>query len=684
MDLSIIVLSYNTKNTTLRCLQELDDVCTNSPSLRIELLVVDNASTDGSADALANLHFRNLQYVFIKNTKNVGFSKGNNVAIKKAQGAYILFLNSDVMVGVDLKTRIVFKQLISYLDSHSEVGALTVRLERSDGTIDPASHRGFPTPWRSFTYFSKLEYITSHLSSPRLSFVKRLFGGYHLLHEDFYTTHTIEAGTAAFLLCRGSLIRDLHGFDEQFFMYGEDLDLCYRIWLKGYTTVWYPKFSAVHLKYQSGIHARALRVQNQIRWHFYDEMERFYRKHYQKNTPTIIHLGIIALIRLKKMLTGGSFKNPNIISIRKVGIDARLMYQTGVGVYIRNLLLNLATLDTENIEFYIYARNVDIARFRLQETKLYKAKKFIFRPTSIAWHGFAEQLFFWIVLRKDKLDLMHFTYVSWPVLYSKPFIATLHDTILLTHPTGKATTKYMWWYWIKHLVFRFVLAQQVGRAKKIIVPSQAVAQELARVFPNISNKVVALYEGVDQSFIHAKSDEVKTLIDTPFFLTVGNAYPHKRIELVIEAFEKLQKQFPHAMLCIVGPDNYFSHMLGTMVEHKNIRNHVLFLHNVSVGKLKWLYEHAVTLVFPSLAEGFGLPVVEALYCKCPLILSDIPVFREIAESNATYVAGENAQAYTDAMLQALSKKKEISSHFLDRFSFRQMTEQILVFYKGLA
>lgn len=302
MDLSIILLSYNTRDITLKTLESLGRAISADKPLKIEVIVVDNASTDGSSIEIPNSKFQapNSIFKFIQNKENVGFSKGNNIGLKQATGKYVLFLNSDMIVD-DLR----LSELITYLDAHPKVGVLTPRVELSSGQIDPASHRGFPTVWRSFCYYSGIERLLG-----RLEVTKKLelgtwnlgnyFGGYHLSGEDLKTEHEIDACTGAFLLIRGDLVRKVGGFDEQFFMYGEDLDLCYLVKAMGYQVVWYPGQKVTHLKYSSGLGSSTPETRKQIRWHFYDAMEKFYLKHYSSTHNALINRMIISLIHIKK------------------------------------------------------------------------------------------------------------------------------------------------------------------------------------------------------------------------------------------------------------------------------------------------------------------------------------------------------------------------------------------------
>lgn len=290
--LSIIIPSYNSKKITDQCLMSLLKNLREESALDYEVIVVDNASNDGSQDVIEQYQPRFKSFKLIKNRKNVGFSKANNQALKVAEGEYILFLNSDVIV-----ENMNFKRLLYYLDSRPEVGVCTIRVNLSDGTIDPASHRGFPTIWNSICYFLKLEKLFSIVP-----YMNRIFGGYHLVWNDLQTIHEIDSPSGAFYLSRKKIINEVKGFDEDFFMYGEDLDLSLRIKELGYKVLYYPLFHVIHLKHMSGLETKDSSVQEVIKKHFYDAMKIFYKKHYESKHPAAINTIMYWLIDLKSKL----------------------------------------------------------------------------------------------------------------------------------------------------------------------------------------------------------------------------------------------------------------------------------------------------------------------------------------------------------------------------------------------
>ncbi len=301
VDLSIIILSYNTKELTERCLLSLIKSLPNNKNFNAEIIVVDNGSSDGSAENIKYqiLNFKNtyqksnISFKLILNKENLGYPKGNNQALKMAKGRYILFLNSDVIV-----ENVDFEKIISYLDVRPEIAVLTVKVILQNGNIDADSHRGFPTIWNAFCYFIGLEELFRYIP-----FANRIFGGYHLIHLNFAKTHEIDSASGAFFLSKKDVLEKVGGFDEEFFMYGEDIDLSFRIKKLGYKVVYYPRFAVLHLKSASGLEKEDVDTREKIRHHFFGAMKIFYRKHYEKNHPPIVNAFIYCCINFLKQIS---------------------------------------------------------------------------------------------------------------------------------------------------------------------------------------------------------------------------------------------------------------------------------------------------------------------------------------------------------------------------------------------
>jgi len=288
-DLSVIIVSYGTAKLTSACIETLFSSLEKEKNISYEVIVVDNGSKDETVKRLKKISLNKSNFLIIQNKKNLGYAKANNLGLKRVRGKFVLFLNSDVLI-FDLS----WNALLKFLEKNKKVGALTVRVNLKDNSLDPACHRGLPTLWRSFCYFLGLEKLFA--SFP---FLNRLFGGYHLVYLDLKKIHEVEAISGAFFLTKRKILEKLKGFDESFFMYGEDLDFCFRIKKLGYKIVYYPLFSVLHLKYQSGLRKENKKIKRQTSYYFYQAMKIFYQKHYQKKYPFFINFLVNLILDLK-------------------------------------------------------------------------------------------------------------------------------------------------------------------------------------------------------------------------------------------------------------------------------------------------------------------------------------------------------------------------------------------------
>ena len=256
---SAIVVSSNARQRLIDCLRAFY-ACSDVPA---EAIVVDNASTDGSAEAVAG-EFPEAK--LIRLPQNVGFGRANNAGLQQAEGRFILLLNPDVTVMPGCVGR-----LADFLLVRPDAGAVGPRLQRPDGTLDHAARRGFPSPGASFFYFTGLNRVFPQ--SERLN-------RYAMGHVPATETHEIDAGTAACLMVRRGAVDRVGFFDPDYFMYGEDLDLCFRLKSGGWKIFFLPSARAVHLKGQATRQetARMLREFHRAMW-------TFHHKHYAADLP---------------------------------------------------------------------------------------------------------------------------------------------------------------------------------------------------------------------------------------------------------------------------------------------------------------------------------------------------------------------------------------------------------------
>lgn len=300
MNLSIIIVNYNVKyfleqclNSVLKAIQEIDS----------EIFVIDNASVDGSVEMLKK-QFPTVN--LIQNSNNLGFSKANNQAISKAKGEYILLLNPDTIVEEDC-----FHKLLSFMTKNKKAGAIGVKMLNGEGKYLPESKRGFPSPSVAFYKFSGLS---------KLFPKSKVFGKYHLSFLDSNEIHEVDVLAGAFMFIRKSVLEIIGPLDEDFFMYGEDIDLSYRIQKAGFQNYYYPLTTIIHYKGESS-------KKNSLNYvfMFYKAMQIFAKKHFTKqkaywfsiliNLAIVFSATIAALKRFAKRIALPFIDGLNIFAI---------------------------------------------------------------------------------------------------------------------------------------------------------------------------------------------------------------------------------------------------------------------------------------------------------------------------------------------------------------------------------
>ncbi len=274
MKLSIVIVNYNVKYFLEQCLHSVQKAI---HGLESEVFVVDNNSVDGSLkmvkDKFPEVHL-------IENKDNKGFSKANNQAIRKSRGEYVLLLNPDTIVEDD-----TLQKVIRFMDEHPEAGGLGVKMIDGKGKFLPESKRGLPSP--SVSFFKIFGFSTLFPKS-------RIFSKYHLGYLDKDKVHQIDILAGAFMLLRKKVLDEIGLLDEEFFMYGEDIDLSYRITQAGYKNYYFPETRIIHYKGESTKKSSINYV-----FMFYNAMIIFAKKHYSRENARSFSLMINFAIYLR-------------------------------------------------------------------------------------------------------------------------------------------------------------------------------------------------------------------------------------------------------------------------------------------------------------------------------------------------------------------------------------------------
>lgn len=275
MVLSVVIVNYNVKYFLEQCIRSVSRA---TEDIATEIFVVDNASSDGSLEYLKP-RFPNVK--FIANDENVGFSKANNMAIRQATGKYVLLLNPDTFVGEN-----VFRECLRVMESNEKAGGIGVKMLNSNGSFAFESRRGLPTPMTSFYKISGL--------CNRFPY-SRLFGKYYLRYLDENEVNRIDIISGAFMWLRREALNKSGLLDETFFMYGEDVDMSYRITKSGYENYYVPA-PILHYKGES-----TKKDSFRYVYVFYEAMVIFFKKHYPHYSG-IFSLGIKATIYMRASL----------------------------------------------------------------------------------------------------------------------------------------------------------------------------------------------------------------------------------------------------------------------------------------------------------------------------------------------------------------------------------------------
>jgi GT2 family glycosyltransferase len=278
MDVSIIIVNYNTPKLTIEAIRS---VLNSKTRYLYEIIVIDNNSSDHSVEIIKK-EFP--QITLIVNEQNVGFSKANNQGIKLSKGRYILLLNSDTIVNDD-----TIEKMVEFMDLNRNIGASGCKVVLPNGSLDKACHRGFPTPEASFYYLTGLA---------KLFPKSERFNQYHLGHMDLEQIHPVDCLVGAFMLVRREAVEEVGLLDETFFMYGEDIDWCYRIKEAGWDIYYYPFTTIIHYK-----GASSRRKPFKIIYEFHRAMFLFHKKHYSNKYSFFTNLLVYTGIALKLIIS---------------------------------------------------------------------------------------------------------------------------------------------------------------------------------------------------------------------------------------------------------------------------------------------------------------------------------------------------------------------------------------------
>ncbi|HSH31247.1 MAG TPA: glycosyltransferase family 1 protein [Candidatus Saccharimonadales bacterium] len=366
----------------------------------------------------------------------------------------------------------------------------------------------------------------------------------------------------------------------------------------------------------------------------------------------------------------------------KIVIDARTGFGTGIGRYAFNLIEQLQQIDHRN-QYHILMLPKDFDKWQPLAPNFHK------HLAHYPFYSWREQLLLPILLYRLKPDLVHFTAFNAPLAYFGRYVVTIHDLTLVYFKNIRGSGVRCWVYAVKYWAMRLVLRHAIMVSRAVITPTEFVRNQLiARYqrdrFPVPPAKVTATLEAVDVALSANRSNSAQP--KAPFLLYVGNAYPHKNLDRLVEAFALVRLRHSDLALAIVGQEDYFYQQLRHKVRAANLESCVTFPGYLNDSELAALYRQTKLFVFPSLSEGFGLPPLEAMAQGAAVIASNASCLPEVCGDAAAYFdptdptdMANKISALLDNPAE-LARLKQAGPQHVKSFSWRRMAEQTLAVY----
>jgi len=364
----------------------------------------------------------------------------------------------------------------------------------------------------------------------------------------------------------------------------------------------------------------------------------------------------------------------------KIGIDCRLWNESGVGRYIRNLVIALGSLDRRN-EYVLFLLPGDIKDERIPA----RFKKV---SADVPWHTLREQVAMPKIFLRETLDVLHIPYVNAPLFYPKRFVITVHDLTPIKYPTPKASKLPAFSYALKLLFYYLVLFFGVRKSSKVIAVSEATRRDVMGIFRLKSDKIEVCYN-FNLNFKCSKPAEHRE----NYILYVGNAYPHKNLQRLVKAYEIFmglckEKAAILPDLVLVGREDYFYDKLKRELPVA-VKPRIIFEGFVEDARLEELYSKALFVIQPSLYEGFGFQLLEAFSAGNLVLCSDIPVFRELAGDAVVYFDPRSSEDMAQKLFLGMSMPDSERLEYIIKgqktlfhFSPDREVKKVLEIYKG--
>lgn len=374
----------------------------------------------------------------------------------------------------------------------------------------------------------------------------------------------------------------------------------------------------------------------------------------------------------------------------KIGIDARFYGSAGPGRYVANLVRELEEIDKEN-DYIIFVNKKGSEEYHPKNPRF---KKWL---SDYKWYTFEEQTGFVGDLLRARLDLLHVPFLNVPVLYPKKMVVTIHDLTMHDFSTAAASTLGPVAYKSKRLVYKFLTSYAAIKAKRIIVPTEFIRDDIVKRLTGAKfEKVVVTHEGVDPKLVQYKIGDKGVLntrleelkVKSNYLFYAGSAYPHKNLEaLIISYRDAIKDSSFNNQLIVAGKVDSYSNQIAGFSHGLGLDGKVVFVAKycentyVDDKDLAYLYQGALAYFFPSLNEGFSITPLEAQTFGVPVALSDIPAHREVFGDSVMYFDPTSNLDMTEKMI-LISKDLDLRNDLIKKgyenvkkYSWRQMASK---------
>jgi len=410
----------------------------------------------------------------------------------------------------------------------------------------------------------------------------------------------------------------------------------------------------------------------------------------------------------------------------KIGIDARFIGPegTGLGKYTEKLIENLAKIDSKN-HYIIFLRRSNWDWLKL------KSKNFTKILADVPWYSIAEQIKLPKIFASQNLDLLHVPHFNVPIFYRSKFIVTIHDLIHHQFTQESATTRNFLIFKLKRFAYRYIIRHTIKNSQRILTPSNFIKNEIIKTFKVAPTHIAVTYEAAEEEYFYKtpnstrprpSRDEVgklqipnllkKNNIKTPYIIYVGNAYPHKNLEKLLQAFKILvhSSQFAACLparqvhskksvnrepltdnlhLMIVCPRDVFWKRLKDKIKEQGLEKQVISTGYIPAQELAVILRSAEAYVSPSLSEGFGIPGLNAMAASVPVVAANIPTLKEVYSNAALYFDPDNPKDIAVKIEQVLGNKTTRSDlvkrglEQVKKYSWLKMAKETLKVYKQM-